>query len=88
MNKTLIDVIKEGGAKDHFSYDPFSDHNYKAHLHAFLFYTLMSPYQENAKIADALGVDWSQLMSGQEMRSRDRVEGVARKNWSGPEIFR
>ena len=38
MNKTLIDVIKEGGAKGYFTYDPFRDHNYKAHLHAFLFY--------------------------------------------------
>ena len=42
--------------------------------------------KENSRIADALGVDWSQLME-QEKEPRAQT-GVARRNWTGAQIIR
>ncbi len=45
--------------------------------------------QANAKLADALGADWGQLMAGSEVAGRRGEEGgEARRRWSGPEIIR
>jgi len=46
--------------------------------------------KENAKIADALGVDWSRLVAGEADKSDSltTAAGVARSNWSGAEIIR
>ena len=41
--------------------------------------------ESNARLADALGADWSVLLKPREER---REEGAARKRWSGAEIFR
>ena len=43
--------------------------------------------ESNARLADALGADWSVLLKPREER-REREEGEARKRWSGAEIFR
>jgi len=43
--------------------------------------------RENEKIADLLGVDWSQLMEQQDNRTSVQT-GVARRNWTAPQIFR
>jgi len=40
--------------------------------------------ESNARLADALGADWSVLLKPREER---REEGAARKRWSGAEIF-
>ena len=40
--------------------------------------------ESNARLADALGADWSLLLKPREER---REEGAARKRWSGAEIF-
>lgn len=43
--------------------------------------------ESNARLADALGADWSVLLKPKEER-KEREEGAARKRWSGAEIFR
>ena len=43
--------------------------------------------KSNARLADALGADWSVLLKPKEER-KEREEGAARKRWSGAEIFR
>ena len=40
--------------------------------------------ESNARLADALGADWSVLLKPREEK---REEGAARKRWSGAEIF-
>ncbi len=47
--------------------------------------------QANAKLADALGADWGQLMGGGEgTTGRRTVEegGETRRRWTAPEIIR
>ena len=41
----------------------------------------------NARLADALGADWSLLMKPKGEKAREVVEGAARKRWSGASIF-
>ncbi len=47
--------------------------------------------QANAKLADALGADWGQLMGGGEGATGRRTAeegGETRRRWTAPEIIR
>jgi hypothetical protein len=53
--------------------------------------TFFAALQANAKLADALGADWGQLMGGGEGATGRRTAeegGETRRRWTAPEIIR